>query len=134
MSIDLAWYQVDTQEVLHYIFYPNWTWSEIYQLKKRADSMLRSSKHAIPVFFDFSLAPQLPPGMLNHGRQIVETRHPQGSPLVIVGGEKVIYNTFKIAERMLNNNHLLDDVAFVPTMREAERFIRSRIMQPFGIR
>ncbi|MDQ7027253.1 MAG: hypothetical protein Q9P44_17040 [Anaerolineae bacterium] len=129
MSIHLGWYHVDSQEILHYIFYPNWVWAEIYQLKKRADRMLQLSKHAIPVFFDFRLSSQLPPGMLNHGRQIVATRHPQGSPLVIVGGERLIYNTFKIAERMLNDPTLLDDVVFTKSMPEAEHFIRAQLYQ-----
>ena len=130
MSIALSWYHVDSQEILHYIFNPNWTWPEVYTLKTRADRMLQSSKHAIPVFFDFRLAPQLPPGMLNHARKIIETRHPQGSPLVVVGGGQVIHNMFTIAERMLDDPTVLRDVRFVSSMAEAERYIRILMLEP----
>jgi hypothetical protein len=130
VSINLSWHHVNSQEILHYIFHPNWTWAEVYKLKVRADRMLQSSKHAIPVFFDFRLAPQLPPGMLNHARKIVETRHPQGSPLIVVGGGQVIYNTFKIAERMLDDPTLLSDVHFLASLPEAERYIQNLILEP----
>jgi hypothetical protein len=131
VSITLAWHHVNSQEILHYIFHPNWTWAEVYKLKMRADRMLQSSKHAIPVFFDFRNAPQLPPGMLNHARKIVETRHPQGSPLIVVGGGQVIYNMFKIAERMLDDPTLLRDVHFFASLPEAERYIHSLILEPY---
>ena len=129
MSIDLAWYQVDSQEILHYIFHPNWTWPDVYRLKQRADRMLQHSKHTIPVFFDFRLAPELPPGMLNHGRQIIETRHPQGMPLVVISPNPVIRNTFTIALRMLDDSAFLQDVVFVTSMVGAEGTIRRLLQQ-----
>lgn len=124
--IEVSWANLDSQEVLLYRFPAFWTWDDFYKAQVKIDKMLELSSQAIPVFFDFRGGSHLPPGMLREMSQIIKTWHPRGTPLVVIGGNQVVSNAFKVAARMLNASNILDDVLFVGSMPAAEALVRRK--------
>jgi hypothetical protein len=124
--IEVSWTNLNNQEVLQYRFPNLWTWEDFYKAQRKIDKMLELSSQSIPIFFDFRSSSYLPPGMLREMSNIIETWHPRGTPLVVVGGNQIVQNAFSVTARMLNASNILDDVLFVASMPAAEALIRRK--------
>ena len=126
MTIKLRWLDIANHPVLVYEFNTGWKWEDFFVIKQRADALLESSSVKIPLIFDFHRAPDMPPGMLKQTRHIAETRHLNGSPIIIIGASNVIYTTFNIVKRMIGNlpGKLTDDIKFLSNWDEVPEFLR----------
>jgi hypothetical protein len=124
--IEVSWANLDNQEVLLYRFPSFWTWDDFYKSQRKIDKMLDLSSQSIPVFFDFRNGSYLPPGMLREMSNIIDSWHPRGMPLVVIGGNQIVQNAFSVAARMLNASNLLNDVLFVASMPAAEALVRRK--------
>jgi hypothetical protein len=124
--IEVSWSNLDNQEVLQYRFPNFWTWDDFYKAQRKIDKMLELSSQSIPVFFDFRSGSYLPPGMLREMSNIIQTWHPRGTPLIVVGGSQIVQNAFSVAARMLNASNVLNDVLFVSSMPAAEALVRRK--------
>lgn len=124
--IEVSWTNLDNQEVLQYRFPKLWTWDDFYKAQRKIDKMLDLSSQAIPVFFDFRNGSYLPPGMLREMSGIIQTWHPHGTPLVVIGGNQIVQNAFSVAARMLNASNVLNEVLFVASMPAAEALVRRK--------
>ncbi len=125
MTIKLRWLDIANHPVLVYEFHTGWTWADFYIVKQRADTLLESSSVKIPLIFDFHHAPDMPPGMLKQTRNIAETRHLNGSPVIIVGASNIVQTTFNIVKRMIGNlpGDLMDDIEFVSDWDKIPAFL-----------
>ena len=123
--IDVSWITVAEQDVILFTFHPTWTWSNFHQAQQRVQTMLAYSTRAFPIFFDFHKAGNLPPGMIKEMRDIIEEWHPNGSPLLVVAGNRIIHNAFTVAARMLHESQRLSDIIFVDSLSEAEQSLQA---------
>jgi hypothetical protein len=124
--IEVSWTNLDNQEVLQYRFPNLWTWEDFYKAQVKIDKMLDISSQSIPVFFDFRNGSYLPPGMLREMSKIIDTWHPKGRPLIVIGGNQIVQNAFSVAARMLNAANSLDAVLFVGSLPAAEAIVRRK--------
>jgi hypothetical protein len=122
--IDVSWIEIDKQDVILFTFHPSWIWRNFHQAQNKVSKMLASSTRNFPIFFDFRNASNLPPGMIKEMRNIIEAWHPNGTPLVVIGGNQIIHNAFMVAGRMLNASALLEDIIFVGSFAAAEACLR----------
>lgn len=124
--IDVTWILIDRQEVILFTFRPAWTWQHFHQAQRKVHKLLTSSKMEFPIFFDFRNGTNLPPGMIKEMRNIIESWHPHGTPLVVIGGNRIIHNAFMVAGRMLNESQLIQDMTFVGSFPAAEAYLRDK--------
>jgi hypothetical protein len=121
MKIELRWEMVVAKRVLLYEFKAGWTWEEFYEIKTAADSMLEAETAPVPLIFDLRYAPNMPPGMILQSRNVAESRHTNGSPVILLGANRLIQATFDIVKRMLGENteKFTNDVVVLRTWEDA---------------
>jgi len=124
--IEVSWITVARQDAILFSFPPIWSWKNFHQAQQKVLTMLEYSTTKFPIIFDFRHANDLPPGMIKEMRDIIEAWHPNGSPLMVVGGDKIIENAFNVAARMLNESQRLSDIIFVDSLSHAENFLQAR--------
>lgn len=125
--IDVSWITVAGQDVILFTFHPSWSWKTFHQAQQKVSTMLEYSTKKIPIFFNFQNASDLPPGMIKQMRDIIESWHPNGSPLLVIGGNRIIENAFNVAARMLHESQLLSDIFFVESILDAEDCLRAHV-------
>src|SRR5262245_19966987 len=101
MLVELSKDTIAGREVLVYEFLPRWSWPDFYAIKETADALLEQATIPVPLIFDLRQAPDMPPGMLTHARRVAETRHPNGTPVIMLGASRIIRTTTNIIQRML---------------------------------
>lgn len=125
--IDVSWLTIDGQDVILFTFHPSWTWRHFRKAQQKVGTMLEFSSTTFPVLFDFHHASNLPPGMIKEMRNIIESWHPNGTPLIVIAGNRIIYNAFAVVARMLSESNVLDGILFVDSLADAEASIRRQI-------
>lgn len=130
MKVSLRWETIGASRVLYYEFQPSWTWEEFFLIKAKADAMLDNEAIAIPLIFDLRRAPNMPPGMLVKAREVAESRHPKGSPVILLGANRLIQATFEIVKRMLGEKteQFTHDVVVLPTWEDAAAYLKNRLI------
>jgi hypothetical protein len=128
MKIELRWETMGDKRVLLYDFEPSWRWDDFYTVKAQADAMLEVENNRVPLIFDLRRAPNMPPGMILHSRNVVESRHPKGSPVILLGANRLVQAAFDIVKRMLGENteKLTGDVMILKTWEEAVDYLKPR--------
>jgi hypothetical protein len=127
-KIPLHWDTFGSQQVLVYDFQEGWTWKDFFDVKQVADRLLAELTAPVPLIFDLRGAPDLPPGMLTNTRAITETRHPNGTPVILVGASTIVQTTYDIVRRMLGERASLHtgDVVAIKTWDEAIQIVKER--------
>jgi hypothetical protein len=132
MKISLRWETIGTRRVLYYEFQAGWTWEEFFAIKSEADPLLAAEEKPLPLIFDLRSAPNMPPGMILQSRNIAENRHPKGSPVILLGANRLVQATFEIVKRMLGEKaeKLTGDVVVVLTWDDAAVYLANHSKTP----
>ena len=132
MKITVRWEIIGGKRVLYYEFQPAWNWDEFFAIKAEADPMLAGEEKPVPIVFDLRYAPNMPPGMIVQSRNVAESRHPNGSPVILMGANRLVQATFDIVKRMLgeNSDKLTGDVVVLRTWDDVAMYLASHPKNP----
>jgi hypothetical protein len=127
MKIELRWETIAEQRVLLYDFEAGWTWEDFYAVKALADPMLEAEANPVPLLFDLRHAPNMPPGMILQSRNVAESRHPKGSPVILLGANRLVQATFDIVKRMLGEQteKFTNDVVVLRSWDDAVVYLKA---------
>lgn len=127
MKIELRWETIAGKRVLLYEFQAAWTWEDFYATKTSADTMLEAETSPVPLIFDLRYAPNMPPGMILQSRNVAESRHTNGSPVILLGANRLIQATFDIVKRMLGEQteKFTNDVVVLRTWEDATTYLQN---------
>lgn len=116
MQITVSWFD-DQHTILLYTFDPRWTWEDFIETKSVADPMIDAAGRDIALIFDARRIRHLPLNSLTYAREMVETRHPQGRPVIIVGENLIVRTIYHLVERVAGQ--FMRDFSVVESLDEA---------------
>ena len=96
MGIHIEW-DNQTHSTIRQIFDQHWTWDDFYGAKRRVDAMIDTVHQPVGLILDMPPNVVMPPNALSHGKQYIDTEHPNLCLIVIVSTNQVLqtlYNLF----------------------------------------
>jgi hypothetical protein len=96
MGIHVEW-DNQTHTTIRQIFDQHWTWDDFYGAKQRVDAMIDTVHRPVGLILDMPPNVVMPPNALSHGKQYIDTEHPNLCLIVIVSTNQVLqtlYNLF----------------------------------------
>jgi hypothetical protein len=96
MGIHVKW-DNQTHTTIRQIFDQYWTWDDFYGAKLRVDAMIDTVHQPVGLILDMPANVVMPTNALSHGKQYIDTEHPNLYLIVIVSTNQVLqtlYNLF----------------------------------------
>lgn len=98
MAVSIQWDNPDKTRIL--ISYRDaWTWEQLYSAMEECTYMIDGVPHTVHIIHDWQHTSTLPPGAMNHMRNLIEKRHPHSGVVVFVCENKTFTALWHVFSR-----------------------------------
>jgi hypothetical protein len=120
MGIQVVWDNPE-KTIIRQTFDAIWTWSDFYAAKYRVDSMMNGVGQPVGLIFEMPPDVLMPPNVLSHGKNYIDTRHPSLYMIVISGTNIILESLFTIFRKIYPST--AERIEMVATIEEARAFL-----------
>ncbi|MEO8606916.1 MAG: hypothetical protein ABI690_03495 [Chloroflexota bacterium] len=95
MGIHIEW-DNQTQTTIRQVFDPHWTWDDFYGAKQKVDAMIDAVQQPVGLILDMPANVVIPANALSHGKQYIDTEHPNLFLIVIVSTNQLLQMLYSV--------------------------------------